>query len=112
LRTTSDLTIFYIVFTSLCSWHTRNSTVNVAIEIMEGKRTVEEARGLYGDTAAAFVIGRDAPYAEKLLFNPPTEDTGDPDEFIVSGDRNPAVSIKEPETLHVQREKQPASSGA
>jgi hypothetical protein len=58
-------------------------TINLAVEIMEGRRTVAEARDLYGDTAAAFVMGRDAPYAERLLFTPPGEETADPDEAII-----------------------------
>lgn len=61
-------------------------TVNLAVEILEGRRTVDEARELYGETAAAFVMGRDAPYAEKLLFEPPAGDTNDPDESIVASD--------------------------
>lgn len=59
-------------------------TINLAVEIMEGRRTVEDARRLYGETANAFVLGRDAPYAEGLLFQPPTEETADPDESIIA----------------------------
>lgn len=59
-------------------------TLNLAVEIMEGRRTVEEARNLYGDTAAAFVMGRDAPYAERLLFDPPARDTADADEATIA----------------------------
>jgi hypothetical protein len=58
-------------------------TINLAVEIMEGTRTVQEARELYGDTAAAFVMGRDAPYAERLQFVPPSDGTADPDEAII-----------------------------
>ncbi len=61
-------------------------TLNLAVEVLEGRRTVEEARELYADTAAAFVMGRDAPYAERLLFDPPGEDTADPDEAIIARD--------------------------
>jgi hypothetical protein len=61
-------------------------TLNLAVEIMEGRRTVEDARELYGDTAAAFVMGRDAPYAEKLLLDQPAGNTADPDESIVASD--------------------------
>ncbi len=59
-------------------------TLNLVVDIMEGRRTVEEARELYGDTAAAFVMGRDAPYAERLLFDSPAENTADPDEAIIA----------------------------
>lgn len=45
---------------------------------------MEDARRLYGETANAFVLGRDAPYAEGLLFTPPTAETADPDESIIA----------------------------
>jgi hypothetical protein len=45
-------------------------TLNLAVEIIEGERTVDDARRLYAETAAAYVMGRPAPYAEKLLFTP------------------------------------------
>ncbi|MBW3576975.1 MAG: hypothetical protein KY462_04400 [Actinobacteria bacterium] len=61
-------------------------TLNLAVEIMEGRRTIQEARDLYGDTAAAFVMGRDAPYAEELQFDIPAGDTADPDESIIATD--------------------------
>lgn len=61
-------------------------TINLAVEVMEGRRTIDEARDLYGETAAAFVMGRDAPYAEQLLVDIPEGDTNDPDESIVASD--------------------------
>lgn len=60
-------------------------TLNLAHEIVTGQRTVEDARELYAETAAAFVMGRDAPYAERLLFTPPDGSTGDPDEAVAAG---------------------------
>lgn len=60
-------------------------TLNLAVEIIEGRRTVEDARRMYGETAAAYAMGRDAPYAERLLFEPPARETGDPDEAIIAG---------------------------
>jgi len=59
-------------------------TLNLAVEIIEGRRTVEQARELYAETAAAFVMGRDASYAERLRFEPPSGETGDPDEAIIA----------------------------
>jgi len=59
-------------------------TINLAVEIIEGRRSVEDARRFYGETANAFVLGRDAPYAEGLLFTPPTAETADPDESIIA----------------------------
>lgn len=70
---------------SRCDHEAYNTlTINLAVEIMEGRRTVEDARHLYGETASAFVLGRDAPYAEGLLFDPPAGDTADPDESIIA----------------------------
>jgi hypothetical protein len=59
-------------------------TLNLAVEIIEGRRSVDDARRLYADTAAAYVTGRSAPYAEKLLFTPPTDGAADPDEAILA----------------------------
>jgi len=59
-------------------------TLNLAVEIIQGQRTVEDARRFYAETAAAFVMGRTAPYAEGLLFEPPTGHSADPDESIIS----------------------------
>jgi hypothetical protein len=58
-------------------------TLNLAVEIIEGKRTVDEARKVYAETASAYVMGRDAPYAEGLMFTP-SQNTGDPDESIIA----------------------------
>lgn len=58
-------------------------TLNLAVEIIEGKRSVEDARRFYGETAAAFSMGRSAPYAEGLLFTPPAGETADADEAII-----------------------------
>ncbi len=58
-------------------------TLNLAVEIIEGRRSVEDARRFYGETAAAYSIGRDALYAEGLLFTPPSR-TADPDEAIIA----------------------------
>lgn len=60
-------------------------TLNLAVDIIEGKRTVEDARHMYGETAAAFSLGRDAPYAEGLLFEPAGPQIADPDEAIIGG---------------------------
>lgn len=61
-------------------------TINLAAEIVAGTRTVEDARRVYAETAAAFVMGRPAPYAERLLFDPPEAGTvADPDESVIGG---------------------------
>jgi hypothetical protein len=55
-------------------------TLNLPVEIIESRRSVQDARELYAETAAAYVMGRPAPYAERLLFTPPAQGTADPDE--------------------------------
>ena len=59
-------------------------TINLAVEIMEGKRTVDDARHLYAETVAAYAMGRDAPYAEKLLVNPQSGGSGDADQTVIA----------------------------
>ncbi len=61
-------------------------TINLATEIIAGTRTVDDARRFYAETSAAFVMGRPAPYAEGLLFDPPEGGTvADPDESVIGG---------------------------
>lgn len=60
-------------------------TLSLMHEIVSGTRTVEEARAMFAQTAAAFVLGRPTPYAERLLFNPPSGGTPDPDKGIIAG---------------------------
>jgi hypothetical protein len=59
-------------------------TLNLAHDIITGRRSVEEARAFYAETAAACAMGREAPYAEALLFEPPAvSDAVDPDEKMI-----------------------------
>ncbi len=53
-------------------------------EIVTGRRTVDEARHAYAEQMSAFMLGRPAPYAEKLLFDPPKGGTMDPDEGLIA----------------------------
>lgn len=59
-------------------------TLNLAHEILSGQRTVDDARELYAETASAYVMGRDAPYAERLLFSPSRDGNADPDEAMAA----------------------------
>ncbi len=54
-----------------------------ASELLAFDGSVILDRHFYGETAAAYAIGRDAPYAERLLFTPAT-DTADPDEAVIA----------------------------
>jgi hypothetical protein len=58
-------------------------TLNFMHEIATGKRDVEEAREAYASQMAAYLVGRPAPYAERLLFSPPSGGTTDPDTAVL-----------------------------
>ncbi len=60
-------------------------TLNLAVEIIEGTHTVEDARRVYAETAAAFSMGRPAPLAEALQFEPAGAGAADPDEGVIAG---------------------------
>lgn len=54
--------------------------INLANDIVEGKRSVEEARQFYAETAMAFKEGQSDPYVEGFVFEVPEGETADPDE--------------------------------
>lgn len=60
-------------------------SLNLMHEIVVGKRTVKEAREVYGDNMVGYSMGRDAPYAERLLFEIPVSGTEDTDETTIAG---------------------------
>ncbi len=53
--------------------------LNLANEIATGKRSVDEARRMYGEQVMLMKAGKPAPYTERLMFNPPMGGTADPD---------------------------------
>ncbi len=59
--------------------------MNMVHEIVTGKRTVEEAREATAQNTVAYSAGRNAPYAERLLFDLPQAETHDLDETMISG---------------------------
>ncbi len=59
-------------------------TLNFMHEIATGQKTVEEAREAYASQMSAYLLGRPAPYAERLLFDPPNGGTVDPDEAVLA----------------------------
>jgi hypothetical protein len=59
--------------------------LNMMHQIVSGKLTAEQAREVYSEQTAAFVLNRSAPYAEKLQFIPPTGHTMDPDKVTIVG---------------------------
>jgi hypothetical protein len=59
--------------------------INMVHEIVTGKRTFEEAREISSQNTVAYNIGRDAPYAERLLFEVPQGGTEDLDHGTIAG---------------------------
>ena len=59
--------------------------INLMHEIVTGKLTAEEARKVYTETAAAYVVSRSAPLAEGFQFQLPQEQTNDTDETTIAG---------------------------
>jgi len=76
--------------------------LNMVHEIVTGKRSWEDARRISQESTVAYTIGRSAPYAERLLFEPPQEGTEDLDEGGISGAvlRQTAGKIKDVVTRH------------
>lgn len=62
-------------------------SLNLAHDIVTGKRTVDEARAFYGDVVRRTMFGHYHEYMRKLLF-PLQEDTGDPDINITGLNRD------------------------
>lgn len=58
-------------------------TLNFMHEIATGQRSVESAREAYASQMSAYMLGRPAPYAERLLFDPPEGGTVDPDVAVL-----------------------------
>ncbi|MGH2380799.1 MAG: hypothetical protein ACRDG7_06210 [Candidatus Limnocylindria bacterium] len=59
--------------------------INMVHEIVTGKRTYEEAREISSQNTVAYNIGREAPYAERLLFEVPQGGTEDLDHGTIAG---------------------------
>jgi hypothetical protein len=59
--------------------------LNMVHELVTGKRSVDEARETSTQNTVAYNLGRDAPCAERLLFDVPQGGTEDLDESMISG---------------------------
>ncbi|MGQ0714781.1 MAG: hypothetical protein ACT4PJ_13780 [Gemmatimonadaceae bacterium] len=59
--------------------------LNLANDIVNGRRTVQQARDEYARQAMAFMNKQPAPYTERLQFAVPRGGTGDPDRPAMSG---------------------------
>jgi hypothetical protein len=59
--------------------------LNMVHEIATGRRTTDGARRISQENTVAYNLGRDAPYAERLLFEVPDGGTEDMDSSAVGG---------------------------
>src|SRR5437764_8974479 len=59
--------------------------INMVHEIVTGKRSVEDARRTSQENTVAYNLGRQAPYAERLLFDIPQGGTAELDRSEISG---------------------------
>lgn len=67
-----------------CDQETANLlALNLAHDIADGRRSVEDARKEYTTQMMSAMMGQEAPYTERLLFSMPTG-TADPDETTIS----------------------------
>jgi hypothetical protein len=57
--------------------------LNLAHDIVTGRRTVQQAREFYGQTIQALMRGEKPPYTQALQFQVPMAGTGDPDVAII-----------------------------
>ena len=53
--------------------------LNLAHEIVTGKRSADDARKMYGEQIMKMKAGQSAPYTERLMFTPASGSTSDPD---------------------------------
>jgi len=61
-------------------------SMNLMHDIVQGTRTVDEARREFAEQTAAWALNRPAPYTERLHFDVPApSDTADPDESAMAG---------------------------
>jgi hypothetical protein len=58
--------------------------LNLAHDIVTGKLDVAGARAKYTETMKAFNAGEKPDYMQRLLFEPPSGDTRDPDAATIS----------------------------
>lgn len=59
-------------------------TLNLVHDIVTGSKNVQQARQFFGEQSAAYALGRPAPYAERLQFQPPKGGTAEVDEAVIA----------------------------
>ncbi len=59
-------------------------TLNLANDIVEGEKTVDEARQAFAEHAIRHQMGQETEYTQSLQFDVPQGDQGDPDESNIT----------------------------
>jgi len=74
------------ILSSRCDQEPMNFlALNLANEIVNGKKNVDEARKFYAKTAIEFMAGKTSSYTSNLMFNPQSNaNTADPDESLMA----------------------------
>ena len=57
--------------------------MNLAHEIIEGTKDVERARAAYAEAMKARMEGNTPEIMQRLMFEIPRDDTGDPDQAVI-----------------------------
>ncbi|MFP4498078.1 MAG: hypothetical protein ACLFQV_07695 [Vulcanimicrobiota bacterium] len=57
--------------------------LNLANDVIKGKKSPEEARNAFARKAMMFMKGEKDPYTQKLMFTPNTGEAGFPDKTII-----------------------------
>lgn len=66
--------------------------LNLAHEVIAGKRSVDGARAAYAQAVTLLLAGKSTPYSQALLFKTRARGTADPDKAAISGSREDARS--------------------
>jgi hypothetical protein len=84
-------------------------SMNLMHDIVQGKRTVEEARKEFAEQTAAWAMSGPAPYTERLHFDVPSaSETPDPDEPEMAAAMAHQTVEKVKETLGMGNAESPA----
>jgi hypothetical protein len=74
-------------------------SLNLMHDIVGGSLAVEQAREKYAESISAYLMNRPAPYSERLLFEPPAENTRDVDAGTIWGESERCFQMKEGRVL-------------
>ncbi|MBA2734064.1 MAG: hypothetical protein H0U54_14445 [Acidobacteria bacterium] len=77
--------------------------LNLMHDIVTGKCTAEKAREIYSEVTGAYILNEPAPYAEKLQFDVPSNDTTDSDKTPKPGPKMKEATDKVKEIISSEK---------